>query len=225
MSPRPHLHSDLSRLDGLVRQLPFDLDDGEAVGALFTEWRRSRRRRSAHLLDLWTYCYVHRYFLLKFVRAAEGSTAGDLEMVIDRAFRKVSENRASVKDPRRYPHWVTVICRNVFVNHVTRHPGHISVDRIAEPAQPPDTLEAIHDDAIRAGALDGAINRLPRHLRIVARLRLVQDLAYEVISERTGIAVPSIRAYVHKALLRLRKDRRFLEAMGYEHQLPGSDQA
>lgn len=223
LSPRPYLHADLSRLDGLVRQLPFDLDDGAAVGSLFAEWRRSSRPRARHLLDLWTYCYVRRYFLVKFVRSAEHSTASDLEMVIDRAFKKVADNRKSIKDPERYPRWVIVVCRNVFVNHVTRQPAHISVDRIAEPSEEPDDVGRLHDEAIRATALDTAIERLPRHLREVARLRLAGELDYEVISDRTGLPVPSVRAYLHKAVVRLRRDRRFLDSLGYDRPPPGSD--
>ena len=208
--------SDLSRLDGLIRQLPFDLDDGAAVGALYAEWKAAPGKRNQYLIDLWTYCYVRRYFLVKFVRSEGGYSSGDLEMVIERAFKKISIGRETVREATRYPNWVVVVCRNTFVNFVTRQPDHVPVDRIAEPRVDPEPLDALHDQAIRASALDAAIRRLPAWLRVVARLRLVDGLAYEVIQERTGIPVPSVRTYANKAVMRLRQDKALLRGMGYE---------
>lgn len=208
--------SDLSRLDGLVRELPFDLDDGAAVGALYAEWKGAPGKQNQYLIDLWTYCYVRRYFLVKFVRGDGGYSSGDLELVIEKAFQKIAAGRDSLRDATRYPNWVVVVCRNTFVNFVTRQPDHIPVDRIAEPRADPEPLDALHDEAIRASALDAAIRRLPAYLRAVARLRLVKGLAYEVIQEQTGIPVPSVRTYAHKAVTRLRQDKIFLRGMGYE---------
>lgn len=210
--------SDLSRLDGLIRQLPFDLDDGAAVGALYAEWKAAPDKQNQYLIDLWTYCYVRRYFLVKFVRSDAGHSSGDLELVIERALQKIAAGRETIRDASRYPNWVVVTCRNIFVNFVTRQPDHIPVHRIAEPRVDPELLDALHDEAIRASALDAAIRRLPAYLRAVARLRLVKGLAYEVIQERTGIPVPSVRTYAHKAVARLRQDKAFLRGMGYESE-------
>lgn len=217
-SPLPdpsHIRKELSDLDELIRRLPFALDDGDAVGALFSRWRRRPSRRNAYLIDLWTYCYVRRYFLIRFVSSGSRMAGSDLEHAVEAAFGKIERSRSGLIDPERYPRWVIVICRNTFASHVRRTPGHVSVDMVAEPAQAPDPVLELHDQAIRAAALEAAIGRLPKSLRPVARMKLIDGLDYTVIQDRTGAPVPTIRSYLHKALVRLRQDPQFLRILGY----------
>ena len=55
--------SPLSRSwEPVARHLPFSLDDVSAVNRTFVRWLDKRRRRDGRLIQLWTYCYVHRYF-------------------------------------------------------------------------------------------------------------------------------------------------------------------
>ncbi|MBO6574556.1 MAG: hypothetical protein JJ896_03995 [Rhodothermales bacterium] len=211
---RTHRKS-LGRLDDLIARLPFSLDDGDAVGDVYEEWRQKPSAGLQHLVDLWTYCYVRRYFLMKFMRSSVRHSSGDLDMVVERAFRKIEQGREAILDGRRYPRWVIVVCRNTFLNFVGRYPDHISVDRIAEPSGETD-VDQVLDHAMRATALDVAIARLPTYLRIPVRLRVVQELSYEVISERLGMGIASVRTYVHRGLQRLRQDRALREALGYE---------
>ena len=214
-----HTLTPLRDLDDLVAGLPFDLDDAAAVGRTFRRWLRRGGKRASHDLDLWTYCYIRRYFLLKFVRSGALGSPADLEMLIDRAYRRVEDGRRDIREPHRYAHWVVVVCRNTFLNHASRFPEHVAVDRIAEPGAAAAAEDAWHDRALQIGALEAAISRLPTYLRAVAEMRLLRELPYDVIADRTGQPVPSVRAYLHKALVRLRRDGVLLRILGYE---PGS---
>jgi RNA polymerase sigma factor (sigma-70 family) len=219
---RSHLRKDLKDLDSLIRRLPFDLDDGDAVGRLYAEWNQNRRTQTGYLIDLWTYCYVRRYFLIKFIRSDAAYTGADLEMVVERSFLRIARKRETIREQHKYANWVIVVCRNTYLNYVTRQPDFVPMDRIAEPGAEDELLIELHDDAMRATALEAAIVRLPAHLREVAWMKLVDGLEYDDIEQRTGIAVPSARAYVHKALTRLRNDSRFLAILGYDPGASGS---
>lgn len=225
MAHHPHIRKDLNDLDALIRKLPFALDDGEEVGRLYARWLRRPDRRTSYLIDLWTYCYVRRYFLTRFVRWPYSLAGSDLELNVERAYRKIEASRSGLREPERYPHWVIVICRNTFLNFVSRRKDHVSVEKVAEPAGDDDEgLLALHDDAVRASALDAAISRLPRYLQQVAAMRLRDGLDYEVIRERTGAPIASVRAYLHKALVHLRQDPHFLRVLGYGSRRPGSSE-
>jgi RNA polymerase sigma factor (sigma-70 family) len=218
-----YLHTGLSELDRMAARLPFDLDDGAAVGALYQRWIRKRRGKARYQIDLWTYCYVRRYFLIRFVHTSRTYTNADVDYVVERAFSRIESKRSTLREETRYPHWVTVVCRNTYLNFISRHPDHVGVDRVAEPEWIEDEMLRVHDDAIRASALAAAIERLPNYLQSVIRMKLVEGLEYQVIGDRTGAPTASVRAYVHKALVRLRRDTELLTVLGYGLSPQGSE--
>ena len=59
-----------------------------------------------------------------------------------------------------------------------------------------------------------AIDRLPNFLQEVARLYFTQQRKYDEIGQITGKPVPTIRAYVNKAVKRFRQDRVLLAYVG-----------
>ncbi len=206
----------------MAAKLPFDLDDGAAVGRLYLKWDRRATSMRRYQLDLWTYIFVRRYFLIRFVRPGADYTMADVEEVVEQAYRRVEQKRSSLREKELYPNWVSVVCRRTFLNFVSRNPPRVRMDRVAEPAGQEDDLLRLHDDAIRASALDAAIARLPGYLQTVIAMKLIQDLAYPVIAERTGAPLASVRAYVHKALVRLRADEDLIAVLGYETPSTGS---
>ena len=103
--------------------------------------------------------------------------------------------------------WVSVICKNTYINFVTRRKFVTTLD-IAFNDEPVLPSRNVGEDA---GALYLALSRaiecLPLFLRSAARMRFVEDLSYEEISRMTGKSVPTIRAYVHKICRRFRRDK------------------
>lgn len=217
--------SELLGIDRLARRLPFALDAVDEVGEVFARWMRTDRKRDRAPVDLWTYCYIRRYFLVRFAREPSFGVS-ELEEVVEKAFRRVEEGRLSLRSPERYARWTAVVCRRTYLNFVSRRRELTSVDRIAEPESDEPSADILHDRAGTMHALIAAVARLPSFLQPYARLRFVENLEYDEIAARTGRPVATVRAYAHKAVLRFRADSRLMrhvrERAGYESGPGGS---
>ena len=197
--------SSSSRLQAISDRLPFPVDDTEAANNAFRRWYREDDPDAERIVELWVYCYVCRYFLLK---AAGGvfDQAAILDELITSTYDKIRANRDSVRDPDRFSSWVSVICKNTFLNYARRPRTAESIDRGHGP-----TLQA-EDGAPTAQlghtreVIEDAIDRLPDYLRIPARLYFLEDRSFEEIGERTGKAISTVRTYKHKAVQELRDD-------------------
>lgn len=200
--------SEYRAVDDVASYLPFDVLDIQQANDAFVHWRAAQTDEARHVVDLWTYCYVRRYFLAKFAQR-NTRQAADLEMVISRAFRKATGRMQSVKNPDRYAHWVSVICRNTFINYLRSRRDHQPLPEGGLAA--PQPHRDYGDAALMAAALEAAIGRLPEFLQEVAYLRLVEEVDYEEISRRVDKPLPILRSYVSKSLKRLRKDPALLQ--------------
>lgn len=201
-------------LERLVSRLPFHLDNIDEANALFDSWRKNRRREEQNIIDLWTYCFVWRNVLLKFSRDPDLNPS-DFDMLVARIFERIVDRRHTIREKDRYASWISVVCRNSFINHVRVRKKNVQVREedwqgwyISEPKV------AAGDGALLLQVLSRAIARLPGYLRAAAHMRLVEELTYDEISDITGKKVEVVRAYVNKALRRLRNDQQlrvFLE--------------
>jgi RNA polymerase sigma factor (sigma-70 family) len=196
---------DASRLQTVSDQLPFAIDDTEAVDDAFRRWRRQNDADAERIVELWVYCYVCRYFLMKAAGNAFDRTA-ILDELITSTYEKIRDNRDSVREPGQFSSWVSVVCKNTFLNHVRCTRTAESINRERGP-----TLQA-HDGTptvrlqFAREAITEAIARLPEYLQTPARLYFLEGRGFEEISEVTDKAVSTVRTYKHKALRRLRDD-------------------
>lgn len=198
-----------SRLRSVLDHLPFSLDDSDAANDAFRRWRENGDPEAERLVDLWTYCFVCRYFLAKSSGDAFDRAATPDEL-ITRAYEKVREKREGVRNPDRYTNWVSVVCKNTFLNYARRDRVADSINEERGP-----TLQAqeskIPEDGFVREAFEDAIERLPDYLQEPARLYFLEDRDFEEISEEIGKEVPTVRTYKHKAVKQLRKDDRLRE--------------
>lgn len=204
----------LRALDVLSAQLPFHLNDIEQVNRAFQRWQATGFSEPNRDIDLWTYCFVRRYFLVKFMHATTFAVS-DLDAVVEEAFRKVDLHRLRLQDPSRYAHWVSVVCKNVFLNYVRTRRQLFSIDTLVDGATLAE-WPVQSDLGFLTQALLDAIDRLPPFLREVAYLRFIKECSYEEIAARTGRPAASVRTFISKALARFRKDprlRAFLEQL------------
>ncbi len=205
------LEDEFTSLRTLVQHLPFALDDYGAVNAAFGRWRQDRAPHDLRVVDLWAYLYVRWYFLGKFSHNKDLPST-DLDELLTTVFRRVQEKRDTVREG--FASWVSVVCKNHFRNYLSRRRKvYALTDETLQrlPGELPDD-EAL-DVAPTAAALHEALDRLPDFVRTVARMRFIEELPYETISERLDKPIPILRSYVHKAQARLRSDphlRRFL---------------
>lgn len=199
-------------LDALVAKLPFHLDDTAAVNACYVRWFETGAERDRVIVDLWTYCFIRRYFLVKFIQEANVGPA-ELEELIDRTFRKIERSGEQIRRPERYASWVSVVCKNTFLNFLRDYRRSISLDAQKGPQLVAESVRTSYDAGVVRQAVAAAIGRLPKYLQECAHLRFVEGLTYEEMHEQTGQPLPRIRSYVNKALKRLRTDSILVEYM------------
>jgi len=154
-------------------------------------------------VQLWTYCFIRRYFLVKFVGKPPRSEAADMELLVEQVYKKVQKHHAGTT---RYASWVSVVCRNTFLNYLRDAPALVSIEA-AEGAMLQDrTQEAAHEFPILFEAGLKAINRLPGYLREVAKLRLIEGYSYDEIARQISLPHSILRSYSHKAREKLSQD-------------------
>jgi RNA polymerase sigma factor (sigma-70 family) len=166
-------------------------------------------------VDLWTYCYVCRYFLAKSAGNNFESVAAPDEL-ITRTYEKIQENRDGVRDPDRYANWVSVVCKNTFLNYTRRDRVSDSINEEQGPTLRADASRIPEKGFVRE-AFAEAIDRLPEYLQEPARLYFLEDREFDEISDEIGKAVPTVRTYKHKAVKQLREDERLQEYVDHSH--------
>lgn len=210
-----------ARLAALVRHLPFDVDDFDAARQTFVRWRQEGDEADRQTALLWTYCYVAWYFYGKFARER---TAGpsDLDAVIERSCRRIFDALPGVRDPERFPQFVSVVCRNVLSSYRLRRRESVEVQDDTAPVAPfgTDHLDRVLVRRLIVQAIDG----LPPAVSEVARMRLLENRSYQEIADATGRALATTRTYYSKAIARLREDPD-LQAVYGGSGFPGVDRA
>ena len=198
----------LSSLHRLAGQLPFHLDDHAAANAAFLRRHHRPTPEDQRLVDIWTYCYIYRFFLIKLA-ATNRPVPLCFDALVADAFADVQQHRHALRHPDRYTGWVATICRHTFVNHLrTRRTLASFDDGTPEPPVLDPAPAQSHDDAVVHRSLRAAIDGLPAFLREVTRMRLLENCSYDAISRHTGKPLATLRAYVNRALGQLRHDAR-----------------
>ena len=199
--------TELSSLEALASRLPFRLEEADRVNDAFSTYMAQGTHHQKVLIDLWTYCYVRKYFLIKFLRK-RSFQASELDLLVEKAYQKVERHRAQVVSHDRYAQWVSVVCRNTFINFVSRRKSVFGLDSLpVEPVSTPSGMDLDVNAASIHLALANAIDDLPGFLQSTARMKFIENLSYEEVSRITGKRVPTIRSYVHKICRRFRKDQ------------------
>lgn len=192
-----------ARLDALARHLPFRVDDFDAAREAFLAWRRTEADADRETAQLWAYCYVVWYFYGKFARERTGA-ASDLDRVIERACRRIFRSMDTVRDPTRFPQFVSVICRNVLLSYRERRRPMVELEDTDTPVA---ADEAVGLDRVLIRKLVGrAVDGLPAAISEVVRMRLLEGRSYPEIAEATGRSLATTRTYYSKAIARLRDD-------------------
>ena len=196
--PRPR-----SPLARFARHLPFAVDDYDAARAAFGRWRETGAEADRRAVQVWAYGYVLAYFHARFERERTAGPA-DLDAAVTRAVDGAWAAFDAVRDPDKLPQYVSVVCLNGLRNHRSRRRETVPVEPWTLTAPAAEALG--YDGRLVRHLLERAVGRLPPALRRVARLRLLGRAAYDEIARQTGRPIDSVRTYVSKSLVRLRRD-------------------
>ncbi len=201
-------------LETVAQHLPFDLNETDKVNDAFRQWRLKQDSEAKYHIDLWTYCFIRRYYLIKFSRDALFSNPADMDNLISKAYLKVQNHRDSVSDSAHYTSWVSVVCKNEFLNFLRSVHHVVSFDQEEMQLADDDSVEGFYDMGLLYLGLRKAVERLPDFLREIAFYRFIEGYSYQEIGQRIEKPLPIVRAYVNKAIQKLRKDPFFKEFRG-----------
>lgn len=213
------LRTDISLIDPLIDRLPFHLNDMVSANNIFQRWMQYDKAEDKNIIELWTYCYIWRNLAVKFVRNA-GVNPADFDLLVSEVFERVLERRSSIRDQSRYTNWVSVICRNCFVNYLRKLQKNLSIEELKAPIEKNEIPIFEGDAIIVYDAIQSAIFRLPQYLQQIVIMRLIEHRSYEYISNFQGKKVGVIRSYFNKAMKKLREDpvlRRLVDDEYYEN--------
>lgn len=193
------------RIQSVAARLPFSLDDTDQVNQAFIRWNRRAQHRDRETVDLWTYCFVYRYFLSKFA-ASKREMVLSLDQLVAKTFEDIQKHRTRIRQPGRYTGWVSKICRNTFINHLRLQRTTVSLEagtlQVAAGGLRP---EQSYDAALIYQTIIAALDAMPPFMGEVTRLRLLDKLSYEEIHARTGKPLPTLRVYMNRGMKYLRQ--------------------
>jgi len=195
----------------LAARLPFSINDTEEVNRRFELSKAKPDPAEEEILQLWTYCFIRRYFLIKFAKDPSAPVA-DFDMIVETTFVRVYRGQQKMRDYTRYANWVSVICKNTFLNYLRSRKRQPMVSLDDQPELEQEDETGVDTVLVRA-AVECAIERLPEFLRETARLRFLTDVSYEEMARRMGKSVPTIRSYVNKVLNRFRRDTKLVSLL------------
>ncbi|WP_412061559.1 RNA polymerase sigma factor [Rubrivirga sp. IMCC45206] len=192
-----------SRLEALAAHLPFPLDDFDAAAATFVRWRAHGNEDDRQTAQLWAYCFVVWYFYGRFA-TERATSASDLDWVIERSFKRIERSFDGIRTPRRFPQFVSVVCRNVLLSYRARRHETVEVEETTTPtpARGADGFDRI----LTRRLIERAIAALPDFAVEITRLRLLEGASYQEIAAATGLDIATARTYFSKAVARLRAD-------------------
>lgn len=176
---------------------------------VFREWVKYGKNEDLYIVDVWTYCFVWRNLIVKFSRNSDLNSS-DFDMLVTRVYERIVERRYTVRDETRYTNWVSVICRNFFVNYLRTLKKNRSIDDLPnfEDFEANDTALEFEDDLmVLREVLLSAIARLPDYLQPAVQMRMLEQKSYDEISEVTGKKIEVVRSYFNKAIQKLREDK------------------
>lgn len=200
--------NNLARLEQLLAHLPFHIDDMPRANAAYRAWMKYDRAEDQRVVDLWTYCFVWRNLIVKFTRNADLNPS-DFDLLVTQIFERIVSQRYTVRDDAKYTNWVSVICRNSFVNYLRGLKRNQPVENMDLMAAEDEPIRHYEDFIVLNQMLNSAISRLPAYLQHVVRQRLMSQRSYEDISEEMGKSVDVVRSYFNKAMNKLRSDVQF----------------
>ena len=192
-----------SRLEVLVRELPFAVDDSDAAGETYVRWLETQADEDLHVVLLWAYCYTIQYFYSKFAWERT-SGVSDLDAAIDNAYDRILRSLLSVRTPAKFAHYVSVICLNVLKTHRARRHETVELDEGTLLAAESGTLD--HDRALMGQALSRAVDALPPAVREVAQMKYLERRSYQDIADATGRPLATVRTFASRARARLGDD-------------------
>jgi RNA polymerase sigma-70 factor (ECF subfamily) len=150
---------------------------------------------------------VERYHPMAYavVRGVLGDRS-DVEDVAQEVFIKIFRGLPGFRGNAKFSTWVYTIARNEAINAVRKtDPAGTSIEDVV--VETPD--EARPDEQyrrkIRREHLERCLSEIDRDHRLVLELRYMGEMSYTEISDVTGLPIGTVKTYIHRAKVALKK--------------------
>ena len=198
----------LKSISALASTLPFHVEDMEAVNHTFVRWTATKNDEDLKTIQVWLYCYAQRYVLVRMLHESHTS-ASEVDDLIALVFNRAHDSLLTVTEPDRFTHWASVVCKNTFLNGRRSRVTYAPIDEglmVSPDPTPEAEVDARYDRNVVFETIKRVVDELPDAIRPVARMRLLEDRSYDYIATQTQKPLPTVRAYLAKALRHLRKN-------------------
>lgn len=140
-------------------------------------------------------------FISQYVKVEQ-----DAEDICQESFKKAFINLSSYDTTYSFNTWLFTIARNTAIDHTRRQNDSSPADSGDESDNPrpeiPDQVLSPEDAMISSQSYDSLINaieNLPDIYRDVARLRFIDEYAYEEIAKTLNLPINTVRTRLHRA--------------------------
>ena len=147
----------------------------------------------------------HYALIYSVVRGVVGQR-GETDDIVQEVFIKIFRALGDFRGDSQLSTWIYRIARNESLNAIDRRkPQVIPIDECAELPATGESPEASYRRRIGRERLERLMERLDEKQRIAIELRYIGDKSYEEIAEIMDIPLGTVKTYIYRAKLSLKR--------------------
>jgi RNA polymerase sigma-70 factor (ECF subfamily) len=147
----------------------------------------------------------HYTLIYSVVRGVAGQR-GETDDIVQEVFIKIFRALGDFRGDSRLSTWIYRIARNEALNAIDRRrPQVIPIDECEELPAPGESPEASYLQRMSRERLERLMERLDEKQRVAIELRYIGDKSYEEIAEIMGIPLGTVKTYIYRAKLSLKR--------------------
>jgi RNA polymerase sigma-70 factor (ECF subfamily) len=147
----------------------------------------------------------HYRLIYSVVRGIVGSGT-DTEDVVQEVFIKIFRALPGFRGEARLSTWIYRVARNEALNALEkRRPAHVPLEDCEELADDDEDPAAAHRRKLTRERLEGLMGRLDEPQRVALELRYMGEKSYEEIADVMGIPLGTVKTYIYRGKLSLKR--------------------
>jgi len=150
---------------------------------------------------------VERYHPMAFavVRGVLGNRS-DVEDVAQDVFIKIFRSLSGFRGDSKFSTWVYTIARNEAINAARKKiPTEESLDDVVVETPAAARPDEQYRRKVQQEHLERCLSEIDENYRVVLELRYMGEMSYDEIGETTGLPIGTVKTYIHRGKVALRK--------------------
>jgi RNA polymerase sigma-70 factor (ECF subfamily) len=158
----------------------------------------------------------HYTLIYSVVRGVAGQH-GETDDIVQEVFIKIFRALGDFRGDSRLSTWIYRIARNEALNAIERRrPQVIPIDDCEELPASGESPETSYRQRVSRERLERLMDRLEEKQRVAIELRYIGDKSYEEIAEIMGIPLGTVKTYIYRAKLSLKRMMTGVGAKAFE---------